>query len=86
LPFGLGLTFELCLAFELCHLDFDCALDFVLWDLEHVCDLGFFGAGTSPAPTVIAKCSGEVYPRLTQVVFGFCHLDLPCPLDFVLWA
>ena len=43
-------------------------------------------AGTSPAPTVIAKCSGEVYPRLTQVVFGFCHLDSPCPLGFDIWA
>jgi hypothetical protein len=67
-------------------LNFVCPLDFDIWDLEHVCDLGFFGAGTSAASTMVGKRSGEVYPRLRQVVFGFYHLDLPCPLDFVLWA
>jgi len=49
-------------------------------------------AGTSPAPTVIGKCSGEVYPRLRQVVFwilafgfgsafGLWHSELVCDSD-----
>ena len=42
-------------------------------------------AGTSPAPTIIAKCSGEVYPRLRQVVFGFCHLGFNIWVLFAIW-
>jgi hypothetical protein len=44
---------------------------FIIRASEHVCDLGFFGAGTSPAPTMVGKRSGGVHLRLTPKGSGF---------------